>query len=241
VLAEGYGDTPEQIAGAVIAEWLKPGADDPDVSAVWFATPEIYEAPEGWEPEPPPATLDEARHKFHHWMVAQWQDYLVGQLRNYPVGFWQIIQDSRYDFRLVGDNLTECARLGMLALLWAGAKPIERVPDPPLTWRIVKRYGETPEQIADAVLTEWIAAGRGNPGEDAVWFGTANTYAPNPSEAQWLDSIVAYLPKGPIGFLQIMRVSGYGFHFTDKDLTACVRLAMLAPAAGLRQADHERP
>jgi hypothetical protein len=38
-------------------------------------------------------------------------------------------------------------------------------------WKIVEGYGGAPEQIADAVIAEWIAAGCGDPNEHAVWFG----------------------------------------------------------------------
>ena len=42
VLDRSYGETPDEIADAVIAEWLAPGVGDPKVGAVWFATPDRY-------------------------------------------------------------------------------------------------------------------------------------------------------------------------------------------------------
>jgi hypothetical protein len=36
-----YGDDPERIADAVIAEWLASGAGDPDMAGLWFATPGV--------------------------------------------------------------------------------------------------------------------------------------------------------------------------------------------------------
>ena len=176
-LAEGYGDTPEQIAEAVIAEWLASGGGDPDVSALWFAIPKIYAKPKKWKLQPPPATLDEARHIGHGWTVAEFQKWLTGQLALSPVGLWLIVSDGRDWFRLTGENLTEFVRLGVLALLRAGATPLTRVVGPPPGWNIAERYGETPEQIAEAVTAEWVAAGCGDPDDRAVWFGKRITNA----------------------------------------------------------------
>jgi hypothetical protein len=38
-----YGDSPNDIINAVIAEWHRMGRD-PDVGDVWFALPELYES-----------------------------------------------------------------------------------------------------------------------------------------------------------------------------------------------------
>ena len=177
---QGYGDTPEQIAEAIIAEWLASGAGDPDFSALWFATPKLYTTPQKWALEPPPATLDEARHIGHGWTVAEWQKQRVDQLALNPFGLWLIVSDGREWFRLSGENLIAFVRQGILALLRAGARLLERVAGPPPGWNIAERYGETPEQIAEAVTTEWIAAGCGDPDDRAVWFGRPSIDAPRP-------------------------------------------------------------
>jgi hypothetical protein len=38
-----YGDTPEEMANAIVKEWLRAGRD-PDVGGPWFAIEHIYEA-----------------------------------------------------------------------------------------------------------------------------------------------------------------------------------------------------
>ncbi len=178
-LAEGYGDTPEQIAEAVIVEWLASGGGDPDVSALWFATPKIYATPQKWKLEPLPATLEDARYTGRGWTVAEWQERLTGLLALGPVAFWLVVLDGRTYFRLTGENLTEFVRLGLLTLLRAGARPLERPPGSPLGWKPLERYGDTPEQIAEAVIAEWVASGCADPDDKAAWFGTATVDAPH--------------------------------------------------------------
>ena len=158
VIAEGYGETPEQIAQAVMDRWLLWGGGDPDVSAPWFATPDLYETSEGWTPKPPPATLDAARHRLHDWTVEEWHAELLNLLQKQTLRIWDFVGDC-YAFELTGDNLTECMRLGLLAVLRAGARPIEPAMDTPSGWRVVEGYGATPEQVADAVIAKWIAEG----------------------------------------------------------------------------------
>jgi hypothetical protein len=178
VPVEGYGDTPEQIAEVIIAEWLASGAGDPDFSALWFATPKLYTTPQKWKLIPPPATFGEARHMVQGWTVAEWQNWLTGILGSHPVGFWLIVSEGRTYFRLLGENLTEFAHLAVLALLRSGATPLARIPSPPAGWTVVTHYGDTPENIADAVVAEWIASGCGDPDDSAVWFGKATTGTP---------------------------------------------------------------
>jgi hypothetical protein len=38
-----YGDRPEEMANAIIEEWLRSGCD-PDAGGVWFALPHVYQA-----------------------------------------------------------------------------------------------------------------------------------------------------------------------------------------------------
>jgi hypothetical protein len=47
-----------------------------------------------------------------------------------------------------------------LALLTAGARPIEREPGTAPLWHKAERFGCTSEQIADAVIAEWQATCR---------------------------------------------------------------------------------
>jgi hypothetical protein len=240
VTAEGYGETPEQIAKAVMDRWLLWGGGDPDVSAPWFATPDIYETSEGWTPEPAPASLDEATSQLHGWTVEQWQHELLSSLQKHPIGLWQIVKDSHYDFRLVDDNLTACIRVEILALLRAGARPIEPALDTPSGWRVVERYGAAPEQIAGAVIAEWVASGGGISSEAKLWFGLANTYDPPDAAGRipllrrekvagtpgvtapysgatvgaWLDILPTALDGCAVSLRDIVQVARYDFGLT---------------------------
>ena len=246
VIAEGYGETPEQIAKAVMDRWLLWGGGDPEPWAPWFAMPDLYETPEGWAPLPPPATLGAARHRLHRWTVEEWRDKLLRDLQNHPVGLWQIVKHSRYDFRLADDNLTECIRLGMLALLRVGARPIEPAMNTPSGWRVVEGYGGTPEQVAEAVIAEWIAGGCGNPRGTGLWFGLVGIYDPPDAAGRipllrrervagtpgvtapysgatvgaWLDILPTALDRRAVSLRDIVQAARYDFgltrHFTQE-------------------------
>jgi hypothetical protein len=240
VIAEGYGDTPEQIIKGVVDRWLLWGGGDPDIGTLWFATPDLYETPKDWTPEPPPATLDEARSWRHCRTVEQWRDEHLDLLPRHPIDFWQIVKSSRFDLRLTGDNLTECIRLGMLALLRAKARPIAPALDTPSGWGLIERYGAAPEQIAEAVIAKWIAGGRGNSGETELWFGLASAYDPPDAAGRipllrrermpgtpgvtapysggtvgaWLDILPRALDRRAVALRDIVQTARYDFGLT---------------------------
>jgi hypothetical protein len=117
--------------------------------------------------------IDTARSRFFGETVAEWVETLPTELRGDAVGLWQIIPAGRRDFRLTGDDPIEFTRRGLLALLREGAKPVHGSRDALSGWELAEGYGDTPEQIAGAVIAEWVAAGCGDPDGRAAWFGTA--------------------------------------------------------------------
>ena len=146
----------------------------PEIIGLWLATPNIYE--DGGKPAP--ATHDgmaAARDKCDGRMVDEWIVDRLVELDvevvgpNDPEGMWLIVPAGRYDFGLQGEVLIAFVRRALLALQRAGAKPVTCDDSAP-RWTVLGGYGETPEEIAESVIAEWLASGAGDP-DDKVWFG----------------------------------------------------------------------
>lgn len=87
-------------------------------------------------------------------------------------GFWGIVPWGR-SFGFEGDDLAEFVRLCVLRLLEAGAVPVRHGSnDGEREWAEQKQYGTTKEEIADAVVGEWLASGGVDPPWDYLWFVT---------------------------------------------------------------------
>jgi hypothetical protein len=151
----------------------------------------------------------------------------------------------------------------MLALLRAGARPIAPALDTPSVWRVIERYGAAPEQIAEAVIAEWIIGG--NSGETNLWFGLASAYDPPDAAGHipllrrdrvpgtpgviapyfggtvgaWLDMLASALDRGAIALRDIVQTARYDFGLTRhcsparNDLVAVTRAALLHGGARL--------
>lgn len=121
------------------------------------------------------AMIGNKRDRFSGITVAEWLACVANELPVDAVGLWQIIPKGRHDFYLDGDDLVEFTRRAIVALLERGARPV-RSSDRSPGWQLDHSYGETPEQIADAVITEWLAPGVGDPKVGDVWFATPDRY-----------------------------------------------------------------
>lgn len=75
------------------------------------------------------------------------------------VGFWSIISSGRGSYLLSGADLREFAGLYVFNLISHGAIVIEPARDGVHWWKSVSRYGTTPEDIAKAVVAEWVEQG----------------------------------------------------------------------------------
>lgn len=140
-----------------------------------FAAPNIYE--HGCEPpSPPPQDLASARNKWDGGTVDEWISDRLGELDvaqvgpNDPVGMWLIPPAGRYDFGLAGELLVAFVWRTLLDLLRAGAMPVtgDDASDQD-RWSVLKEYRGRPEDIAEAIIGEWLASGGGDP-DDRVWF-----------------------------------------------------------------------
>jgi hypothetical protein len=82
---------------------------------------------------------------------------------------WAIISAGK-SFRFEGADLVEFVRRSVSRLLDAGGIPVRHADSGPLLWREQTQYGNTKEQIADAIVAEWLAAGGGDPPWGWLWF-----------------------------------------------------------------------
>jgi len=97
-------------------------------------------------------------------------------------GFWGIVPWGR-SFGFEGDDLAEFVRLCVLRLLDAGAVPARHSPKgEPLLWKEQTQYGTTKDEIADAIIAEWLATGGGDPPWEYLWFVTREVLETDRSE-----------------------------------------------------------
>lgn len=100
---------------------------------------------------------NEIRHKDHGDTVSEWIALIPGDLHNDAVGLWTIVPHGRDGFGLRGSALSDFVRRGILALLDAGAVPVRHKRGSGYDWSPQKQYGTGREEIADAVIAEWLA------------------------------------------------------------------------------------
>lgn len=115
--------------------------------------------------------IDDVRDKYCGETVAEWLETLPYELERDAIGLWGIIPVGRHTFGLVDSDLVEFTRRALLAVLQKGARPV-RGANNPERWIAADEYGDIPEQIADAVIAEWLASGAGDPDVGGLWFAT---------------------------------------------------------------------
>jgi hypothetical protein len=101
-------------------------------------------------------------------------------LNDLPVGLWQIVGHARQGFDLEGDALIEFIRRSIYALLDAGALPVRGAGIVGVEkWILQPQYGRTKQEIAEAVIAEWLRDGAPTPETwTGLWFGLPRSYAP---------------------------------------------------------------
>lgn len=92
--------------------------------------------------------------------VAEFLDRLAPDwLDDIGIGFCQLVRIGHNNFDLRDDDLVLFLRLSILALLKEGGVPARYFADENPGWDVYHGYGTDPDQIADAVIAEWLAAG----------------------------------------------------------------------------------
>ena len=85
---------------------------------------------------------------------------------------WSIVPAGR-GFGFAGAEHAEYVRLCVLRLLKSGAVPVRHSPKgEELLWKEQTQYGTTHDEIADAIVAEWLAAGGKDPPWGYLWFVT---------------------------------------------------------------------
>ncbi|MEN6586584.1 MAG: hypothetical protein ABFE02_11150 [Sulfuricella sp.] len=112
----------------------------------------------------------ERRHRHFGDTIAEYIEKVPNELQIDAVGLWQVVPVGRYDFDLHGEELVDYVRRNIYALLERGAKPVVGATDGVHYWELQTQYGSTSEEIVNAVVTEWLAAGGGDPDPGGLWF-----------------------------------------------------------------------
>ena len=108
--------------------------------------------------------------------VMEYIQTVAGELPIDAVGLWQIVPAGRQRFKLTGDDLTEFVSRCVSALLVSGARPVVGGNGTEYDWILQPQYGETREEIVDAVLKEWLASGGGDCDPGGLWFTLSSPY-----------------------------------------------------------------
>lgn len=110
----------------------------------------------------------ELRDKYFGQTIAEYFEELRKELSVDAVGLWQIVGIGGESFGLSGEQLADFVRQGILALLAKGAKPVVQATHGVHDW-IPVDYGDTAEDISNAIIAEWHKSGR-EPSVGDVWF-----------------------------------------------------------------------
>lgn len=90
---------------------------------------------------------------------------------------WRIVPQGR-GFGFEGGELEEFVRKCVLRLLKSGAVPVRYNPKGvELRWKEQTQYGSSHDEIADAIVAEWLASGGGDPPWEYLWFVTREVLA----------------------------------------------------------------
>jgi hypothetical protein len=101
----------------------------------------------------------QARDRVFGQTLMEYIQTIPGELSIDAVGLWQIVPAGRQRFGLNGDDLTEFMYRCVFALLAHGAKPVVGGGGTKYDWILQSQYGETKEEIIEAVVKEWLASG----------------------------------------------------------------------------------
>ena len=116
--------------------------------------------------------IDLNRRSSMDYTVAEYLEDLPLDTDGDGAGLWSIVPAGR-GFGFEGGELSEFVRLCLMRLLESGAVPVRHGPnDALLQWQEQTQYGSTREQVADAIVAEWLATGGDDPPWEYLWFVT---------------------------------------------------------------------
>jgi hypothetical protein len=102
----------------------------------------------------------------------EYGEKLANELAIAAIGLCHIAPVGRGNYGLSGDELVDFVRCCLLALFRRGAKPfvMATAPDGAKIWVVMSKYGATPEQMTDAIISEWLTSGTDPEPCDSLWF-----------------------------------------------------------------------
>jgi hypothetical protein len=103
--------------------------------------------------------------------VAEYLETIPYYIDSDGESLWHIVPGGR-TFGLDGNELAEFVHLCVSRLLESGAVPVRPADEGPLNWVEQTQYGSSNEEIADAIVAEWLEAGGGDPEWHWLWFVT---------------------------------------------------------------------
>jgi hypothetical protein len=117
---------------------------------------------------------EQIRHRHYGKTIDEWIELVPGELEFDAVSLRNIVVAGRDGFGLSDKELIEYVRRNILLLLAKGAKPVVGAVDDEHYWSLVD-YGNSAEEIAEAIIGEWQRAGR-DAGLEGVWFALPHIY-----------------------------------------------------------------
>lgn len=94
------------------------------------------------------------------------------------IGIWHIVPRAKSLYGLAGDAVSEYVRRAINAILDSGGVPVRHIPGSGYDWVQQKQYGNTRDQIVEALISEWQSL----PEDSIVLAGEAAWFArPDPN------------------------------------------------------------
>jgi hypothetical protein len=106
-----------------------------------------------------------------------WIALIPNELNDIGVGLYSVIYDGRYGFGLEGPALVDFVRRSLHALVERGAVPRQWGSPSDPQRNIPLHYGsDTPDEIVEGVIADWLAAGGGDLEWGDFWFALPKTF-----------------------------------------------------------------
>lgn len=103
--------------------------------------------------------------------VAEYLETLPGETDGEGESLFRIVPAGR-SFGFQGEDLAEFVSLCVRRLLESGALPVIYAKEGKLQWAEQTHYGATPQEVSNAIVSEWLRNGGGQPDWSDVWFVT---------------------------------------------------------------------
>ena len=97
------------------------------------------------------------------------------------IGIWHVVPIGETSFGLSGMSLSDFVRRAIVAILNEGGVPVRHVPGSGYEWVHQSQYGNTPQEIADAIIREWEPVPNDSISmiEHCPWFARPDPEFPN--------------------------------------------------------------